>query len=241
MEGHEMHKFNIPADVEARVIQRRGRLHAYESVDPIRTALIVVDMQNAFVKAGAGHAYVEEAASTCPNINRVADALRDGGGTVVWIYNTVTPESLESWSHFHKELSTPAGFKRRTEAMSEGAYGHELYETLSPAKGDLAVRKSRYSAFIQGSSDLDQVLRNRGIDNVLIAGTATNVCCESTARDAMMLNYRTLMVSDACSASTEEQHAATLYSFIINFGDVQTSDQIITRIYAANAPAAAAK
>jgi ureidoacrylate peracid hydrolase len=234
-----MHTFDIPADVEARVIQRRGRLHAYDSVDPARTALIVVDMQNAFVKQGAGHAYVEEAASTCPNINRVADALRDAGGTVVWILNTVTPESLESWSHFHKELSTPAGFKRRTEAMSEGTHGHELYETLSPAKVDLTVRKSRYSAFIQGSSDLDQVMRSRGIDTVLIAGTATNVCCESTARDAMMLNYRTLMLSDACSASTDEQHAATLYSFIINFGDVQTSDGIITRIQAANVPTSA--
>jgi len=236
-----MHKFDIPADVETRVMQRRGRLHAYESVDPARTALIVVDMQNAFVKEGAGHAYVEEAASTCPNINRVADALRKAGGTVVWILNTVTPESLESWSHFHRELSTPAGFKRRTEAMSEGAHGHELYETLNPATGDLTVRKSRYSAFIQGSSDLDQVLLSRGIDTVLITGTATNVCCESTARDAMMLNYRTLMVSDACSASTDEQHAATLYSFIINFGDVQTTDEIVTRLHAANAPAAAAE
>lgn len=236
-----MHKFDIPADVETRVMQRRGRLHAYESVDPARTALIVVDMQNAFVKEGAGHAYVEEAASTCPNINRVADALRKAGGTVVWILNTVTPESLESWSHFHRELSTPAGFKRRTEAMSEGAHGHELYETLNPAAGDLTVRKSRYSAFIQGSSDLDQVLRSRGIDTVLITGTATNVCCESTARDAMMLNYRTLMVSDACSASTDEQHAATLYSFIINFGDVQTTDEIVKRLHAANAPAAAAE
>jgi len=236
-----MHTFTIPADVEERVIQRRGRLHAYESLDPARTALVVVDMQNAFVKEGAGHAYVEEAASTCPNINRLADALRGAGGTVVWILNTVTKESLESWSHFHRELSTAAGFKRRTESMSEGAHGHELYETLKPAENDLMVRKSRYSAFIQGSSDLDQVLRSRGIDTVLITGTATNVCCESSARDAMMLNYRTLMVSDACSASTDDQHAATLYSSIINFGDVQTTDEVVSLIQAANAPAAAAE
>ena len=233
-----MHKFDIPADVEARVIQRRGRLHAYEAVDPVRTALIVVDMQNAFVKKDAGHAYVEDAASTCPNINRVADELRKAGGTIVWILNTVTPESLESWSHFHRELSTPAGRQRRTESMSEGTHGHELYEALKPVTGDLTVRKSRYSAFIQGSSDLDQVLRSRGIDTVLISGTATNVCCESSARDAMMLNYRTLMVSDACSASTDEQHTATLYSFIINFGDVQTTEEVVTRILAANAPRA---
>ena len=236
-----MHTFTIPKDVEERVIQRRGRLHAYEALDPARTALVVVDMQNAFVKEGAGHAYVEEAASTCPNINRLADALRNAGGTVVWILNTVTKESLESWSHFHRELSTATGFKRRTESMSEGAYGHELYATLKPAEPDLMVRKSRYSAFIQGSSDLDQVLRSRGIDTVLVTGTATNVCCESTARDAMMLNYRTLMVSDACSASTDDQHAATIYSFIINFGDVKTTDEVVSLIQTANAPAAAAE
>lgn len=236
-----MHPFDFTADVKERVNQRRGRLHAYESLDPTRTALIVVDMQNAFVKEGAGHAYVEEAASTCPNINLLADTLRDAGGTVVWILNTVTPESLESWSHFHHELSTPAGFKRRSESMAEGAHGHALYETLRPNDTDLMVRKSRYSAFIQGSSDLDQVLRNRGVNTLLITGTATNVCCESTARDAMMLNYRTLMVSDACSASTDDQHAAALYSFIINFGDVQTTSEVVSLVQAANAPAAAAE
>ncbi|NQV81296.1 MAG: cysteine hydrolase [Alphaproteobacteria bacterium] len=236
-----MHNFRIPADVEKRVIQRRGRLHAYETLAPSRTALIVVDMQNAFVKEGAGHAYVPEAASTCPNINRLADATRASGGTVVWILNTVTKESLESWSHFHRELSTPAGSKRRTEAMSEGAHGHELYETLQPRDEDLTVRKSRYSAFIPGSSDIDQVLRNRDINTVLVTGTATNVCCESTARDAMMLNYRTIMVSDACSASTDDQHAAALYSFAINFGDVQTTDELVARLRLGNQEAVAAE
>jgi len=236
-----MHTFAIPQDIEKRVKQRRGRLHAYESLDPTRTALIVVDMQNAFVKEGAGHAYVPEAASTCPNINRLADATRAAGGTVVWILNTVTKESLDSWSHFHRELSTPEGFKRRTESMSEGAHGHELYADLRPQPEDLLVRKSRYSAFIQGSSDLDQVLRSRGVDTVLITGTATNVCCESTARDAMMLNYRTLMVSDGCSTNTDEQHAASLHSFIINFGDVQTTAEVVALFVAAQARAVAAE
>jgi len=236
-----MHDFGIPKDVAERVIARRGTLHPYRSLLPKRTALVVVDMQNAFVKEGAGHAYVPEAASTCPNINRLAEATRAAGGTVVWILNTVTKESLDSWSHFHHQLSTPEGFKRRTESMSEGAHGHELYETLKPAPEDLMVRKSRYSAFIQGSSDLDQVLRSRGIDTVLIAGTATNVCCESTGRDAMMLNYRALMISDGCSASTDEQHAASLYTFIMNFGDVQSTEEVCALLAAGTNRAEAAE
>ena len=65
----------------------------------------------------------------------------------------------------------------------------------------------------------------------LLTGTATNVCCESSARDAMMLNYKTIMISDACSASTDEQHSSSLNSFIINFGDVRTTDEVLEIIY----------
>ena len=71
-----------------------------------------------------------------------------------------------------------------------GDFGHAFYPGLDVAEGDLRVRKIRFSALIQGSSDLDAILRARGIDTLIVVGTATNVCCESTARDAMMLNYK---------------------------------------------------
>jgi ureidoacrylate peracid hydrolase len=237
-----MHPFEIPADVAERVVKRRGRLHAYDSFSPRSTALLVVDMQNAFVKEGAGHAYVKEAASTCPNINRLADELRGAGGTVVWILNTFTPESRHSWSHFHDLLSTPATFERRSESMAEGAHGHEIYADLTPdAKRDLFVKKTRYSAFIQGSSVLERLLRERGVDTVIVTGTATNVCCESTGRDSMMLNFRTTMVSDACSAGTDRDHAASLCSFLQNFGDVLTTDEVLVRLSRSNAGRRAAE
>jgi ureidoacrylate peracid hydrolase len=192
---------------------------------PQRTALVVVDMQNAFVKKGAGHAWIPAAADTCGTINRLAEALRHKGGTVVWILNTFTEESLQSWSHFHENLSSPAGLKLRSETMSEGHMGHALYSDLKTEATDWHVPKTRYSAFIQGASDLHERLQKEGIDTVLIAGTATNVCCESTARDAMMLNYRTVMLSDGCSAFTEQEHTLSLSNFMFNFGDVQTCDQ----------------
>lgn len=225
-----MHRFEFPADVVERVAKRRGRLHAYNSFAPKATALVVVDMQNAFVEEGSGHAHVKEAASTCPNINRLAAAMRQTGGTVVWILNTFTAESRHSWSHFHDALSSPALFKRRSESMAEGAQGHQLYRTLEPKDGDLFIKKTRYSAFIQGSSVLERVLRERGIDTVLITGTATNVCCKSTGRDAMMLNFKTTLVSDACSASSDTDHAAALCAFIQNFGDVLTTDEVLARL-----------
>ena len=72
-----------------------------------------------------------------------------------------------------------------------------------------------------------EYLHSRGIDTVLVAGTATNVCCESTARDAMMLNFKTIMVSDALAARSDELHAASLTAFYSKFGDVQTAAEVL--------------
>ena len=104
--------------------------------------------------------------------------------------------------------------------------------------------KRRYSAFIQGSSDIELVLKDNGIETILVCGVATNVCCESTARDAMMLNYRTLMVSDGCATATDEEHANALKAFYLHFGDVQATDELCARLEASamrNAPAEAAE
>jgi len=221
----------IPSpELVQRVVARRGRLHAFERIDPQRTALIVVDMQNSFVKKEGGHAWVPGAAATCPTINRLARGVRETGGTVVWILNTYAPKSDRAWSHFHQELSSPQGDALRSSCMAEGTAGHGLYADLEPEPQDWRVRKYFYSAFIQGSSDLHERLQAQGIDTLLIAGTATNVCCESTARDAMMLNYRTLMVSDACSAMSVDEHEACLSNFIFSFGDVQTTQEVLERL-----------
>ncbi len=93
--------------------------------------------------------------------------------------------------------------------------------------GDLIVEKNRFSAFIQGSSNLADVLRARGLDTLLITGTVTNVCCESTARDAMMLNFRTIMVTDGNAAVTDEDHNASLCSFYLTFGDIMSTDMLV--------------
>ena len=85
----------------------------------------------------------------------------------------------------------------------------------------------RFSAFFPGASALPAILRARGIDTVLIAGTLTNICCESSARDAAMDNFRVVMLADANAARSDEDHVAALSTVARSFGDVQQIDEAI--------------
>jgi ureidoacrylate peracid hydrolase len=221
-----MHKLSIPQSVIDRVIERRGREHVYEELDPAKTALVVVDMQNAFMLPGVAHALCPMAEKIVPNINRLAQAVRETGGTVVWIKTTFKEDSLENWSAYF-EMVTPQLRAKRIAALTADSKGHELWATLDVRPDDLIVEKNRFSAFIQGSSELASVLRSRGLDTLLITGTVTNVCCESTARDAMMLNFRTVMVTDGNAAVTDEDHNASLSAFYLNFGDIMSTDMLV--------------
>ena len=218
-----MHTVSIPQSVVDRALARRGREHVYEDLDPARTALVVVDMQNAFMLPGVAHALCPMAEKIVPNINRLARAVRATGGTVVWVKTTFEEDDLESWSTYFA-MVTPELRAQRIAALTAGSKGHELWETLEIRPDDLTVEKNRFSAFIQGSSDLAEVLRRRGLDTVLITGTVTNICCESTARDAMMLNFKTVMVTDGNAALTDEDHNASLCAFYVTFGDIMSTD-----------------
>ena len=92
------------------------------------------------------------------------------------------------------------------------------------------MKKNRFGAFVPGSSDLHAVLQARGIDTVIITGTATNVCCESTARDAMMMNYKVIFVSDGTATYNDEEHNATLGIMLAMFADVMTTDEVVDRL-----------
>jgi ureidoacrylate peracid hydrolase len=221
-----MHQFAMPQHIVDRVVRKRGRVHAFDRVDPARTALVVIDLQNAFMMPGVAHTLCEMAPKIVPNVNRLAAALREAGGTVAWVRTTATQETLTDWSVFY-DLLAPDAKQRRVEALAEGSIGHDFWSGLDIRDADLVVTKLRYSAFIQGSSDLAARLRERGIDTVVIAGCVTNVCCESSARDAMMVNFKTVMVSDGNAAANDQEHANSLIAFYLNFGDVLTTDEVI--------------
>jgi nicotinamidase-related amidase len=220
-----MHKIAISQASLDRMNTRMGKLHPFDAVDPRATALLVVDMQNYFVKPGH-QGEVPLAREIVPNINRLAAELRRRGGLVVWVRNG-TRDTRENWSNYHEFLHTPERHERRYAAMDIDGDGYEYWHLNDIRPEDTQVTKTRYSAFIQGSSNIERVLRDRGIDTLLITGTATNVCCESSARDAMMLNYKVVMVSDGLATHNDEEHNAALSIFYGLFGDVQTVDEAI--------------
>jgi ureidoacrylate peracid hydrolase len=208
-----------------------GCLRSAEPIDPARTALVVVDMQNYFVAEGA-QGEVPAARAIVGTINSLARALRRLGGLVAWV-RTDARHALRDWGRHHRAVLHPERARRRLAVLDPLAPGFALYPLVEPAPADLQVTKTHYRAFIAGSSDLDAQLRSRGIHTLLIAGTATNVCCESSARDASMLNHRVIMVSDANASWTDEEHAAALDTFAAFFGDVMTAAEVARQAAAA--------
>src|SRR6201995_4937824 len=155
-----MHKLSISQSVIDRVIARRGREHIFDDLDPKKTALVVVDMQNGFMVPELGHAACEMAHQIVPNINRLAQAVRDTGGAVIWIQTAYTDETLTNWSISY-EMVGQRGAERRKFSLSRQNKGYELFPDLEVEKSDLIVEKNRYSAFIQGSSNIEEVLNSR--------------------------------------------------------------------------------
>ena len=221
--------FDVPQGVAQRVLARCGTPHPHADLEPKRTALVVVDLQNAFMDEAVGHAVCPMARDIVPNVNRLASVVRAAGGGVFWIKNTFDERGAYEWSHVHAMLS-PESQKRRVAAMTEGSQGHQLWPELDVRPEDEIVRKYRFSAFMPGTCDLPYRLRARGFDTVLITGTVTNVCCESSARDAMMINFRTVMISDGNAAMTMDEHNASLVAFYAMFGDVMDTDFVIQRL-----------
>jgi ureidoacrylate peracid hydrolase len=124
------------------------------------------------------------------------------------------------------------------EHLREGGAGHPLWHELETEPEDWQLYKNRFSAFIPGSSDIEARLRAEGRDTVLITGTLTNVCCESSARDAMMRNFKTIMVHDANAALTDADHNNSLGALCQVFADVMSTDEVIARLTAGEAAAA---
>ena len=220
-----MHKVSIPDYVIERIMAKRGKLEVFEKFDPTKTALLVIDMQNFYV------AEVDTAKGIVPNINRLADSARQAGSKVYWVVMTLADDldAPSKWSIYHDYFFKDGG-KRHKDGLTAGTEGHELYPDLVVKEGDEMVHKTRFSPFIVGASDLYEKLQSQGIENLIVVGTATNMCSESTARDAMMLDYKVVMVIDANAARYDEDHLAGLTSFYQSFGDVRTTDEAIAML-----------
>jgi nicotinamidase-related amidase len=207
----------------------------FDRFDPVRTALLVIDMQNF---------YVGEIASVIgiiPNINRLARELRARGGLVAFVGMTAGEAGDSLWPIYHDYFFTPEKGANHRDQLSPGHPGHKFHADLEIQDGDVIIYKSRFSPFIQGASNIEEILRARGIDSLIVTGTATNMCCESAARDAMMRDYKVVMVADANGARYPEDHLAGLTSFYQSFGDVRTADEVINDLLRPSQAAAAAE
>lgn len=220
------HEVKIPDYVIERIMAKRGKLEVFDKFEAAKTAFLVIDMQNFYV------AEVDTAISIVPNVNRIAAACRAKGVPVIWvIMRCAEKEGAPSqWQLYHDYFFTEAKGHNHLTKLSPGNKGYEIYPDLEVKEEDRIVTKKRFSPFIIGASDLHDILQEMGAENLIVAGTATNMCSESTARDAMMLDYKVVMVEDANAARYDDDHLAGLTSFYQSFGDVRKTDDVIEMI-----------
>jgi len=201
-----------------------GTRNVFDTIDPKRTAHLVVDMQNGFMEPGAP-VEVPMAREIVDEVNRLSAAVRDAGGRNYFLRYTTPHGEVPPWPVMWKRLG-PKGAAVHQDAFTPGAHHWQLWPAIEVGEGDTVVDKHRFSAFTAGTSDLPAMLEADGIDTVIISGTLTNCCCESTARDAMQLNYRVIMAADANAALSDEEHAATLQILGMVFADLRSVDEL---------------
>lgn len=230
-----MHNIGISNEIIERLMARRGRIHLFDSFDAKKTALIVIDMQNAFCKEGAP-VEVPVSRDIVPNINRLAAALRESGGDVIWVVSAFAHHrGVSEWENFFTHIVASEVRERTMRYMEPGAEGTRLWHTLEDKPDeDIYITKNRYSCLAPSASQLERVLRSRGIETLLIGGTKTNVCCEATARAGFDMDFKIVLVDDCCAALSDREHQATMESIIQQFGDVMTTDEVLERLNGAS-------
>ena len=222
-----MHQIRISPEAKAFArAQRGGAEHMFGTLDLSRTAHLIIDMQHGFLEPGAP-VEVPVARDIVPNVNAISRAVRAAGGTNVFLRMTVDEESLKSWSNWFKYFHTPGSTAGFEESFGRGCHHWTLWPDLDVADADLKVDKTRFGAFVPGASDLHVVLQARGIDTLIVSGTLSNCCCESTARDAMQMNYKLIFVTDANAALTDAAHNATLDNMCMIFADVRSTAEVL--------------
>lgn len=202
------------------------------TVDPSQTAVVVVDMQNAYASPGgyldlAGFD-IEGAAAVIRNITGVLDVARAAGMPVIFFQNGWDPAYVEAGGpgspNWHKSNALKTMRERpelEGKLLARGGWDHDLVDDLKPRAGDIVLQKTRYSGFF--NSQLDSVLRSRGVRNIVFVGIATNVCVESTLRDGFHLEYFGIVLQDAThQAGPDFLQQAALFNIEKFFGWVSS-------------------
>ncbi len=201
-------------------------------LDPARTAVIVIDMQNAYASKGgyldlAGFD-IGGAAACIQQIKGVLETAREAGVQVIYFQNGWDDQYVEAggpgspnWWKSNALKTMRAKPELQGKLLARGQWDYELVDELAPQPGDICLHKTRYSGFF--NSQLDSVLRSRNIKNLVFVGIATNVCVESTLRDGFFLEYFGTVLEDAThQAGPDFVQKAALYNIETFFGWVST-------------------
>ena len=202
-----------------------------EKVDPRHAALIVIDVQNDFCAPGGmmdnEGLDVSSAQAMGDRMPGLIDAARRAGSTVVFVRNVYSSSGNSYLSDVWLEQAT----RRRGESYTKrdvcaaGSWEGDFYGEISPLPDETIITKHRYSGF--HNTDLQTVLRANGIRTVVLAGVATNVCVETTAREAFVRDYYVILLDDGTATYTDADHAATLSIIDRNFGQVATIAEVV--------------
>jgi ureidoacrylate peracid hydrolase len=237
---------NTQASIEAaQRLSHRSLLTTLEQkVDPRHAALIVVDMQNDFCarggmmdKEGADISAVQAMAKRLPDL---IAAARAAGALVVFIRNVYSTEGNSYLSDVYLEQAARRrdGSYTIRDVCGPDSWEGDFYEAIQPLSGEPIVTKHRYSAF--HNTDLETILRSHGTRTVVLTGVATNVCVETTARDAFMRDFYVVFTADGTACYSDETHDATLRTIDKYFGPVVQVAEV-AEIWRGSSPAAGAE
>ncbi len=184
---------------------------------PTRTALVVIDVQRIFVDP-LGSSYLPMATAACERLAGLVEAWRQAGRPLIFT------------RHAHRDPRQDGGAMSRwwRSLIMEGSPEAELVDALRPAAGERVITKSRYSAF--AFTELEMVLRSLGIEDLLIGGVLTNLCCETTAREAFVRDFNVFFLGDGTAAADPALHLASLRNIAYGFGRVLSVAEARARV-----------
>jgi ureidoacrylate peracid hydrolase len=230
------HAVDHTAILDRLAAMRGGTRNVFYTLDPKRTAHLIIDMQNGFMELGAP-VEVPMAREIVSEVNHLSAAVRAAGGRNYFLRYTTPHGEVPAWPVMWNRLG-PAGAKVHQDAFTPGAHDWQLWPEIEVDEVDTVIDKHRFSAFTPGTCSLHEQLQAAGIDTVIVSGTLTNCCCESTARDAMQNNYRVIMAADAMAALSDEEHAAALHILGLVFADLRSVEELEAMLAVKKAEAA---
>jgi ureidoacrylate peracid hydrolase len=185
-------------------------------------ALVVIDMQNGFCHKRGSFAKMgiqSDPTAIIPRINQLRSAFHAASMPVFFVRTVYNADYSDRRPHDRGDRLEKLG------GLLQGSWDAEIISELTPGSHEEIINKTRNSAFL-GTCSLDELLKERGVNHLVLTGVGTDVCVESTARDAYQMDYRVTTVSDATATCTEADHSAALHALRLFGGTLSTANLI---------------